>query len=115
MGIKKRKYSQEFKEKIVQRALSGERILELGKEHNLSPGLINRRIWQYLDGELSNNTDQEVKKLETQVGKLKQMIGKLTTENYILQKEKEYILQRKKEGSSIITGPYLNPSKKAAD
>ncbi len=44
MGNKKRKHSQEFKEEIVQRALSGERILELGKEHNISPGLINRRI-----------------------------------------------------------------------
>lgn len=116
MGIKKRKYSQEFKEEIVQRALSGERILALGKEHNLSPGLINRWKRQYLDGELiNNNTDQEVKKLQTQVGKLEQMIGKLTMENYILKKEKEYILQRKKEDSSIITGPYLNPSKKAAD
>jgi len=115
MGIKKRKYSQEFKEEIVQRALSGERILALGKEHNLSPGLINRWKRQYLDGGLSNNTNQEVKKLETQVAKLEQMIGKLTMENYILKKEKEYILQRKKEGSSIITGPYLNPKKKAAD
>ena len=112
MGIKKRKHSQEFKEEIVQRALSGERILALGKEYNLSPGLINRRIWQYLDGELSGNNNQEIKKLETQVGKLEQMIGKLTMENYILKKEKEYILQRKKEGSSIIAGPYLNPSKK---
>jgi len=43
-GFKKRKYSQEFKEEIVQRALSGERILELGKENNISPGLINRWI-----------------------------------------------------------------------
>jgi len=115
MGIKRRKYSKEQKEEIVQRALSGERILALGKEHNVSPGLINRWKRQYLDGELNNNTDQEVKKSETQVGKLEQMIGKLTMENYILKKEKEYILQRKKEGSSIITGPYLNQSKKAAD
>jgi transposase len=115
MGIKKRKHSQEFKEEIVQRALSGERILVLGKEHNLSPGLINRWKRQYLDGELSGNTNQEVKKLETQVAKLEQMIGKLTMENYILKKEKEYILQKKKEGSSIITGPYLNQKKKAAD
>lgn len=115
MGIKKRKYSKEQKEEIVQRALSGERILALGKEYNISPGLINRWKRQYLDGELSNNNDQEVKKLETQVAKLEQMIGKLTMENYILKKEKEYILQRKKEGSSIITGHYLNPSKKAAD
>jgi len=27
------------------------------------------------------------------------MIGKLTMENYILKKEKEYLLQREKEGS----------------
>lgn len=108
MGIKKRKHSQEFKEEIVQRALSGERVLELGKENNISPGLINRWKRKYLDGELSNNTNQEVKKLEAQVGKLEQMIGKLTMENYILKKEKEYIRKRKKEDSSIITGPYLN-------
>ena len=115
MGNKKRKHSQEFKEEIVQRALSGERVLALGEEHNLSPGLINRWKRQYLDGELSGNNNQEIKKLETQVAKLEQMIGKLTMENYILKKEKEYILQKKKEDSSIITGPYLNRSKKAAD
>lgn len=115
MCIKRRKYSKEQKEEIVQRALSGERILALGKEHNISPGLINRWKRQYLDGELSGNNNQEIKKLETQVAKLEQMIGKLTMENYILKKEKEYILQRKKEDSSIITGPYLNQSKKAAD
>lgn len=115
MGNKKRKHSQEFKEEIVQRALSGERILELGKEHNLSPGLINRWKRQYLDGELSGNNNQEIKKLQTQLAKLEQMIGKLTMENYILKKEKEYILQRKKEDSSIITGLYLNRSKKAVD
>jgi len=86
MGNKKRKHSQKFKEEIVQRALSGERILELGKENNLSPGLINRWKRQYLDVELNNNTGKEVKKLETQVGKLEQMIGKLTMENYIQKK-----------------------------
>jgi len=49
------------------------------------------------------------------VAKLEQMIGKLTMENYILKKEKEYIQKSKKEGSSIIPGPYLNPLKKDAD
>ena len=115
MGIKRRQYFKEQKEEIVQKALSGKSILELGKENNISPGLINRWKRQYLDGELSGNNNQEIKKLETQVAKLEQMIGKLTMENYILKKEKEYILQRKKEGSSIIAGPYLNQSKKAAD
>ena len=116
MGIKKRKYSKEQKEEIVQRALSGERVLELGKENNISSGLINHWKRQYLDGDLiNNNTDQEVKKLQTQVAKLEQMIGKLTMENYILKKEKEYIRKRKKEGSSIITASYLKQSKKAVD
>jgi len=31
------------------------------------------------------------------------MIGKLTMENYILKREKECILQKKKEDSSVIT------------
>ena len=70
--------------------------MQLGKEYNISPGLINRWKRQYLDGELSNNNDQEVKNLETQIAKLEQMIGKLTMEDYILKKEKEYLLQRKK-------------------
>jgi len=73
----------EQKEEIVQKALSGERILELEKENNISPRLINCWKRQYLDGELNNNTNQEVKKLETQVAKLEQMIGKLTMENYL--------------------------------
>ena len=112
MGIKRRQYSKEQKEEMVQKALSGKSILALGKENNLSPGLINRWRRQCLDGELSDNNDQEIKKLQIQVAKLEQMIGKLTMENYILKKEKEYLLQRKKEDSSIITGPYLNPSKR---
>ena len=63
MGIKKRKYFKEQKEEIIQRALSGKRVLELGKENNLSPGLISRWKRQYLDRELiNNNTDQEIKK-----------------------------------------------------
>jgi len=50
-----------------------------------------------------------------QVAKLEQMIGKLTMGATFLKKEKEYIVQRKKEDSSIIADPYLNPSKKAVD
>jgi transposase-like protein len=44
MGIKRRQYSREFKEEMVQKILSGESVLELGKENNISPGLINRPL-----------------------------------------------------------------------
>jgi len=42
MGIKRRQYAKEEKEEIVQKILSGKSVLELGKENNISPGLINR-------------------------------------------------------------------------
>jgi hypothetical protein len=43
------------------------------------------------------------------------MIGKLTMENYVLKKEKEYLIQTKKEDSSIVTGNDFTPSRKDAD
>ena len=78
MGFKRRQYSKEQKEEMVQKALSGKSVLELGKENNISPGLINRWKRQYLGGELKDNNNQEIKKLQIQVAKLEQMIGKLT-------------------------------------
>jgi len=69
MVIKKRKYFKEQKEEIVQRALSSEGVLKLGKENNISPGLINRWKRQYLDGELiNNNTDQSLKAIINSIG-----------------------------------------------
>jgi len=36
------------------------------------------------------------------------MVGRLTMEAYLLKKEKEFALARRKENSSIITGPNLD-------
>ena len=55
MGIKRSQYFREQKEEMVQKILSGKSVLELGKENNISPGLINHWKRQYLDGELSGN------------------------------------------------------------
>ncbi len=37
MGLKKRKYSKEQKEEMIQKAISGKSILALGKENNIYP------------------------------------------------------------------------------
>ena len=104
MGLNRRQYTKEQKEKIVQALLSGQTALELGREHQISPGLINRWKRQYLEGTLNqNNNHQEINKLKKEIAKLEQMIGKLTMENYILKKEKEYIIQSQIEDSSIET------------
>jgi transposase-like protein len=39
MGLKKRQYTKEQKEELVQAFLSGQTALELGREHNISQGL----------------------------------------------------------------------------
>jgi len=83
---------------LVQALLSGQTALGLGREHNISPGLINRWKRQYLNGQLSeNDSNQKINKLQKEIANLEQMLGKLTMENYVLKKEKEYIIQRKKE------------------
>ena len=65
MSIKRRQYSKEQKEEIVQKALSGKSVLELGKENNISLELINRWKKQYIAGELKGNNDnQEIKNLQ---------------------------------------------------
>jgi len=55
MAIKRRQYSKEQKEEMVQNILSGRSVLILGKENNISPGLINRARRQYLNGKLNGN------------------------------------------------------------
>jgi len=111
--IARRQYTKEQKEKIVKSLLSGETALKLGKENNISPSLINRWKRQYLNGQLDqNNHNQEINKLRKEIASLEQMIGKLTMENYLLKKEQEYLLQKKKEDSFIITGHYLSPARR---
>ena len=65
MGIKRRQYTKEQKEEIVQVLLSGQAALGLGREHQIFPSLINRWKRQYLEGAFNqNNNHQEINKLK---------------------------------------------------
>ena len=65
MGIIRRQYTTEEKERIIHALLSGESVVNLGREHNISLGLINRWKRQYLDGELNKaGVNQENNKLK---------------------------------------------------
>jgi len=92
---------------MVESVLKGSSTLEIAKENEIYPGLITRWKRQYLDGDFhgSSASDIEFRKLKLKICELEQMVGKLTMENYLLKKEKEFALQMRKEASSIITGP----------
>ena len=116
MSIQRRKYSKEFKMEMVEAALSGQSPLILGKDNNLNPNLISRWKKQYLDGRFhgSSENDIELRKMKIKVCELEQMVGKLTMENYILKKEKEFIASAKKESSYIVTGANLDQLRRHA-
>ena len=114
MSKHRRKYTKDFKVEIVESILKGANILEVARENEIYPGLISKWKRQYLEGEFHGTkaSDIELRKLKLKICELEQMIGKLTMENYLLKKEKDFALQRRKEASSIITGPNLDQSRR---
>ena len=114
MSIHRRKYTKDFKIEMVESVLKGRSILEIAKENEIYPGLITRWKRQYLDGKFhgTSESDTELRKLKLKICELERMVGKLTMEAYLLKKEKEFALARRKENSSIITGPNLDQLRK---
>ena len=116
MSKHRRKYTRDFKVEMVESVLKGRSILELAKENEIYPGLITRWKSQYMEGKFhgTSATDTELHKLKLKVCELEQMVGKLTMENYLLKKEKDFAIAMRKEASSIITGPNSPQSRKDA-
>jgi len=107
MSKYRRKYSKDFKIELVESALKGRSALELVKENDIYPGLITKWERQYLDGKFhgTSASDTEPRKLKLKICELEQMVRKLTMENYLFKKEKDFALESRKEASSIVTGP----------
>jgi transposase-like protein len=114
MSKNRRKYTKDFKIEIVENIMKGASTLEVAKENEIYPGLITRWKRQYLDGEFHGTkaSDIELRKLKLKICELEQMVGKLTMENYLLKKEKDFAIQMRKEASSIVTGPNLDRSRR---
>ena len=109
MGKQRRKYSKELKMELVEKILAGRETLEVARDEGISPSLINKWKSEYMEGKFhgTSATDSE-RKLKAKNCELEQMVGKLTMENYILKKEKEFIARAKKDSSSIVTGANLD-------
>ena len=108
MSMHRRKYSKDFKIELVESVLKGRSALELAKENDIYPRLITKWKRQYLDGKFhgTSASDTELRKMKLKICELEQMVGKLTMENYLFKKEKDFALAMRKEASSIVTGPY---------
>ena len=77
---------------MVESVLKGHSTLEVVKENEIYPGLITKWESQYMEGKFhgTSATDTELRKLKLKICELEQIVGKLTMENYLLKKEKDF-------------------------
>ena len=79
MGIKKKTIYQRTKRRVGPGPPKWTNCPQVRERNNISPSLINRWKRQYLNGQLGNkDNNQKINKLQKEIAKLEQMIGKLT-------------------------------------
>jgi hypothetical protein len=76
---------------------------QAARKYELSAGVIDRWIWKYRDGTLTERSSSEEKALRAENERLKAKIGELTMENDLLKKLEAYAQQRRKENTSVIS------------
>jgi transposase len=110
-----RRFSAAFKRQVVGELLSGGCTLaQLGRRHDVSPGLILYWKKRYEQTGLAEGPSQSEKRALARIAELERMVGRLTMENELLKKAVEYTAQRRKERSSPITAKTLAVSKGGA-
>ena len=112
---KRRRFSNVFKRMVVEEYLSGVATqAQLARRYNLSAYLIMRWRKDYSAGKLARDNDAESLARDARIRELERMVGKLTMENELLKKATEFMEQKEKESSSIITGPSVVQYKRGA-
>lgn len=107
----KKTYSVEFKRQVVEELLSGRATMgQLSRRYEISTGLIGYWRERYIEGNLIEGKSANVKALETKIKELEQMVGRLTMDNELLKKTREYTLQRRKDNSLPFTARTLEGS-----
>lgn len=111
----KRKFFPAFKRQVVEELLSGVCSLgQLSRRLDISSGLIVHWRKRYEEGGLTEGPSRNEKELQSRIGQLERMVGKLTMENELLKKAVEFTVRRRKENSLPITARTLAASKKDA-
>ena len=109
----RRRFSNAFKRMVVEEYISGvANQAQLSRRYNLAPNLIPRWRKDYAEGKLARDNDADILTRDARIRELERMVGKLTMEIEFLKKAAEYIEQKRKESSSIVSGPSVVPYKR---
>jgi transposase-like protein len=113
---KHRSHSVDFKRQVAQEFLSGETLHGLATRHDLSRNLI--RIWvsKYEVGAFDDDERAAdlLQAYEARIAALERLVGKQALEIEFLKGALQHGSRAKNEPMSVITGPPVSPSRKAA-
>ena len=118
MGVRRhRRYSTEFKLRLVEAYLAGDGSAKgLADEHGICHSLI--LIWaeKYRKGELTLDVQREeqLQEYQQQIAALERKVGQLTMELDLLKKGLAVAPRASSGPSSIISGPGASPSREGA-
>lgn len=87
MGLKRRRFTPEFKTSILHEIESGKTVAQVAREHRIHPITITRwRGERRKYGEKSFAGNGVTYKQEARISELERMVGQLTMENALLKK-----------------------------
>lgn len=112
-----RTHSVAFKRQVVQEYLGGEPLRGLAARHELSRNLIRIWIEKYEAGHFDEDeaTAATMEAYEARIAALERLVGKQALELEFLKGALRSGPLEKNAPTSVISGPRLSPSPKAAD
>jgi transposase-like protein len=115
VGKIRRKFDIEFKRQVAAAVDAGMPINEVARQHKVSPSVVSGWYDRFRSGTLIDRPTVKEKALEKENQKLKAKIGELVVQIDVLKKQDEWIRQRRKLNSSIITEKNLAEFRKGAE
>ena len=101
MALKRRRFTREFKLRVVREVEAGKSIAQAAREHEVHPHLITRwrsEFGKYAEKAFAGNGNRY--KDEARVAELERMVGRLAMENEFLKK----VLSRLEEQRALEKG-----------
>ena len=105
MPLERRKYTREFKVKVVQAYESGKSVAELTREYDIHANLVYKWTQEYRNNPAgsfrgSGNVSEASRSQEGRISELEQMIGRMTMEVDFLKKALKHA-----ESALVAKGP----------
>jgi len=87
MGLKRRRFSKEFKTQVVRELQAGKSLAQTAREHQLNVSMVSewrRQYERYGEGAFQGNGHAYTE--DARVAELERMVGQLTMENVLLKR-----------------------------